>query len=71
MGFTKKDGEQRTESGIRWGLKDPESGEEAQTRGRPAQILERDGHDSSRVDENAMMMKMMMMMFIVTILAGD
>ena len=69
MGFTKKDREQRTESGIRWGLKDPESGEEAQTRGRPAQILERDGHDSSRVDENAMMM-MMMMMFI-TILAGD
>ena len=42
MGFTKKDREQRTESGIRWGLKDPESGEEAQTRGRPAQILEMD-----------------------------
>ena len=26
----------RGDSDIRWGLKDPESGEEAQTRGRPA-----------------------------------
>ena len=37
-----KERQQRIESGIRWGLKDPESGEEAQTRGRPAQILEMD-----------------------------
>ena len=27
---------ERIESDIRWGLKDPESGEEAQTLGRPA-----------------------------------
>ena len=31
-----KERQQRMESDIRWGLKDPESGEEAQTRGRPA-----------------------------------
>ena len=31
-----KERQQRIENDIRWGLKDPESGEEAQTRERPA-----------------------------------
>ena len=31
-----KERQRRMESDIRWGRKDPESGEEAQTRGRPA-----------------------------------